>query len=326
VAAVNDLLRQFVADTHTRFGNGLRSSEELFKEQSTEDECLEAAIIGGYGLRDIFSGKVHESEISPLVINAFHSQYPNAGDFVEFVRNHKSDASLIGIINAIKGKAFELEYLDYLNHGHLPTGAFAELATPPAQEGWDIAIRDAHGHVIDHLQLKATKSLSYIADAIAQHPEIDVVATHEVFEGMNDPEMLSHLVNSGISNAQLGDVVFDAVHGVAPEFDFIPWTALGVIAFQSWRRYREGTPLDGVVRWASRRASYSAASRGAAYFTILLAHEPFVGAVTSVLLRLGLSQYDMQKAFLQFVLDCREKQQSRLETLGIASSSDSLNL
>jgi hypothetical protein len=162
-------------------------------------------IIGGYGVRDIIAGKLHESQISPLVIKAFHSQYPHAGDFVDFVRDHKGDASLLGIINGIKGKVFELEYLDYLNDGHLPAGAVAELATSPTQEGWDIAIRDSTGHVIEHLQLKATESMSFIADAIANHPEIDVVATHEVFEHMDDPEILSHLVDSGISNAQLED-------------------------------------------------------------------------------------------------------------------------
>ena len=164
---MNDLLREFVADTNARFGDRLRSPQELFNQQLAADQCLDATVIGGYGVRDIIAGKVHESQISPLVIKAFHSHYPHAGDFVDFVRDHKGDASLLGFINGIKGKAFELEYLDYLNHGHLPAGAVAELATSPTQEGWDIAIRDSTGHVIEHLQLKATESMSYIADAIA---------------------------------------------------------------------------------------------------------------------------------------------------------------
>src|ERR1039457_6852417 len=198
---MNDLLREFVADTNARFGDRLRSPKELYNQQLAADRCLDATVIGGYGVRDIITGKVRESQISPLIIKAFHSQYPHAGDFVDFVRDHNGDASLLGIINGIKGKAFELEYLDYLNHGHLPPGAVAELAHSPTQEGWDIAIRDAHGNLIDHLQLKATNSLPYIRDAIAHHPEFDIVATHEVFQHLHDPEILSHLADSGISNA-----------------------------------------------------------------------------------------------------------------------------
>jgi hypothetical protein len=302
---MNERLQQFVADTDARFQGRLRSPRELLDQHFAADQALDAAVIGGYGLRDILAGKVRESEISPVITKAFHLQYPHAGSFVDFVRDHRRDTALLGIINGIKGKAFELEYADYLNHGHLPPGAFAELAHSPTQEGWDIAIRDSHGDVIDHLQLKATDSLSYIQDAIAHHPEIDVVATHEVFKHLHDPEIVSHLIDSGISNVQLEDVAADAVHDVAPGFDLIPWLAFGVIAFQSWRRYRGGAPLIGTIRSAFRRGSYSIASRGMAYFTTLLGCEPFVGTLTSVLLRLGFSRYDAHKQFIEFVRTCR---------------------
>lgn len=313
---MNDVLRQFVADTSVWFGDRLRSPKELFNRDLTADECLDAAVIGGYGVRDILAGKVHESQISPLVIKAFHSQYPHTGEFVEFVRNHSGDASLLGIVNGIKGKAFELEYLNYLNHGHLPAGAVAELAHSPTQEGWDIAIRDAHGHIIEHLQLKATESMSYIADAITHHPEIDVVVTHEVFERISDPEVLSHLIDSGISDGHLENVATTAVHDVAPDFALIPWLAFGAIALQSWRSYKKGAPVGGVIRWATRRASYSTASRGTAFFMTLLSSEPFVGAVSSVLVRLGLGRYDAQRQVLDQIRNFRKEQASRLAKLG----------
>jgi hypothetical protein len=313
---MNQLLQEFVADTNARFQGRLRSPRELFNQHSAADQCLDAAVIGGYGLRDILAGKARESEIPPVVLRAFHLQYPHAGSFVDFVRDHKADAALLGIINGIKGKAFELDYLDYLNHGHLPPGAFAELAHSPTQEGWDIAIRNEHGHIIDHLQLKATDSLSYIQDAIEHHPEIDVVATHEVFEHLHDPEILLHVIDSGVSNAHLEDVASDAVHDVAPAFHFVPWLAFGIIACQSWRRYQKGAPLLGVIRTAFRRGSYSTASRGMAYFTTLLAHEPFVGATSSVLLRLGLGRYDAQKRFVEFVNACRKQQQRKFVLAG----------
>jgi len=304
---MNARLQQLVAETNARFGGRLHSARELFDEERA-DQALDTAVIGGYGLHDILAGKVRDDQIAPVVIQAFHLQYPHAGSFVDFVRDHKGDAALLGIINGIKGKAFELDYLDYLNHGYLPAGAFAELADSPTQEGWDIAIRDAHGQIIDHLQLKATDSLSYIEDALARHPEIDVVVTHEVFQHMDDPEVISHLIDSGISNVQLDDVAADAVHDVAPGFELVPWFAFGVIAFQSWGRYRAGAPLVGVLRSAFRRGSYSTASRGIAYFTTLLGFEPFVGTLSSVLSRIGFSRYDAQRQFVEFLRAGRKRQ------------------
>lgn len=302
---MNDRLRQLVTETNARFGSRLHSARELLDEPQSSDQLLDAAVIGGYGLHDILAGKVRDHQIAPIVIEAFHRQYPQAGGFVDFVRAHKGDAALLGIINGIKGKAFELDYLDYLNHGHLPAGAVAELADSPTQEGWDIVIHNAGGHIVDQLQLKATDSLSYIEEALARHPEIDVVATHEVFQHIDDPEVMSHLIDSGFSNQQLDDVAGDAVHGVAPGFELVPWFAFGVIAFQSLRRYKRGAPLTGVLRSAFRRGSYSTASRGVAYLTTLLGCDPFVGALSSLLSRIGFGRYDAQKQFAEFVRQSR---------------------
>ena len=47
---------------------------------------------------------------------------------------------LVGFVSGVKGKLFELQYVDYLNDGHLPDGFRAELAGNPTNPGWDIAI------------------------------------------------------------------------------------------------------------------------------------------------------------------------------------------
>lgn len=316
VVAVNQILQDFVTDTCTRFEGRLRSTDELFDDRWSTEQFLDAAVIGGYGLRDILAGGAHDSQISPAVIQAFHQQYPHAGGFVDFVRSHNGDEQeLLGIVNGIKGKVFELEYLDYLNQGHLPTGAVAEMATSPTQEGWDIAIRDAHGHIIEYLQLKATESMSYVADAIAHHPEIDVVATHEVFQHLDDPEIQSHVIDSGISNEHVEQVVADNVHDLGPEFEVFPLLAYGVIAAQGLSQYKQGVPLADVLRKAFRRGAYATVCRGAAFVAELLGGYAFVGFVSSVLMRLNLGRYDAQKQFLQFARGCREAQKSRLELL-----------
>ena len=84
----------------------------------------------------------------------------------------------------MKGKLFEINYVDYLNHGHLPDGLTAELAHNATNPAWDIVIHDQHGHVAELVQLKATASLSYVHEAIAAHPNIDVVVPHDMYEQM----------------------------------------------------------------------------------------------------------------------------------------------
>lgn len=316
---MNDILQHFIVETHTRFKGRLCSTDKLFGDCAAKEELLDTAVVGGYGLQDILAGRVNDSEIPPIIKEAFHAQYPHAGSFATFVREHHGDSALLGIISGIKGKAFELGYLDYLNDGHLPAGAVAELASSPTQEGWDIAIRDSSGHVIKYLQLKATENLSYIKEAIAQHPEIDVVLTHEVFEQLHDPETLSHVIDSGILNLQFEEAASDSLNHVAPEFDLVPWLAFGMIAIQSWQTYKAGSPLSAVVNRAYRRGAYATASRGMSYLTILLSQEPFVGLATSILVRLGLGRYDAQRQLVEFIKECREAQRARLDAFEVAS-------
>lgn len=298
---MNELLKRFVAETNERFRGRLRSPRGLLDRYAAADHALDAAVIGGYSIHDILAGNVRDADFPPIVIKAFHDQFPHEGSFVTFVREHKGDAALMGIINGVKGKILELLYLDWLNQDHLPPDQVAELADSPTQPDWDIIVRDSRGHVVEHLQLKATDSLSYIREAIERNPDIDVVATHEVFEQIHYPEMLHHVIDSGIPNARLEDLASDAVHGVVPETTPVPWLSFGVIAVQSWKRFRRGAPLFGVIRSAVRRGSYSAASRGVEYVSMLIGFEPIAGATSAVMLRLGLARYDAENQFVKFM-------------------------
>jgi hypothetical protein len=270
---------------------------------------------------DILHGRVGEADIDPEIIRAFRSQYPNAGEFVAFIRSHSGDdAALAGIVNGIKGKLFEMEYMDWLNDGHLPAGAVAELASSPTQEGWDVAIKDSHGQIIDHLQLKATESLSYIKEALASHPDIDVVATHEVFDRLAGSGIEDHVTAAGFSDTQLTEHVQDQIHAadMTPEFD-LPMVAFGIIALQSYWRYRKGnlTAVDA-VRGGINRGWRSVVCRGAAYVSILISHEPLLGLPVSVLTRTTFSRFDVQEQFVslldQYHLALRERKGRLLST------------
>lgn len=316
---MNEVLERFVSETQTEFGGRLKTPRDLIQRKITQDELLDTAVLAGYSVADILHGRVAETDIDPEVIRAFHLQYPHAGGFVEFIRDHSGDdAALAGIVSGVKGKLFELEYVDWLNEGHLPSGAMAELATSPTQEGWDVVIKDSRGQIINHLQLKATESMAYIKEAFAVHPEIDIVSTHEIFDHLDGSGLGDHVTVSDFSDGQLTEHVHDQIQAadMTPEFD-LPLLAFGIIAVQSYMGYRKGrlTAVDA-VRGGVKRGWRSLLCRGAAYVSILISNEPLVGLPVSVLARTTLSRFDVQAKFAalleQYCSDLRSRGQALL--------------
>ena len=304
---MNKVLSQFVKKTEAQYAGRLRKPEELFRRGYTSEELLDIAVLGGYSVSDILAGKVAESDIDPRVLEAFSKQFPHVGNFIDFIQSHEGDAEAInGIVSGVKGKLFELEYLDWLNDDHLPSGAVAELANNPTQPGWDIIIKDAHGNPIDYLQLKATESIGYIKEALATHPDIDVVTTHEAFgriDNLDKSELRQHVLDGHFLNENLEEHVQDGVSGaeMTPEFQW-PLLAFGIIAVDSFKGYLEGkTSGKKAIRSGVTRGWRTLVCRAAAYASILISHEPVVGLPTSVLSRLLFSRHDVQKRGLELL-------------------------
>ena len=57
------------------------------------------------------------------------------------------------------------------------------------------------------MQLKATDSVSYINETLNENPDVEIVATTEVAQTM-DNEMV---IDSGISNDVLGETIIDTI-------------------------------------------------------------------------------------------------------------------
>ena len=100
----------------------------------------------------------------------------------------------------IKGISFEQMYVEQL----VSQGIEAELFEAINHPIVDIAIVNGDG-IVNELQLKSTDSLSYINSALAEHPDVAIVATSEVANQMNS-EMV---IDSGIENAVLEEAVSD---------------------------------------------------------------------------------------------------------------------
>jgi hypothetical protein len=274
----------------------LKTPRDLLRRALSSEDFVDAAVIGGVGIADILTGKVAEWQIPSDVIEAFHAQYPQHGaTFVEAVNDLSSKPDeLAGLISGIKGKLFEIDYVDWLNDGHLPSGWTAELAQTANNPGWDIAIHDRLGHVAELLQLKATESVAYVKEAIAAHPDIDVVVPHDIYERLSDhPELFGHIVDGHQSATDLtGQVSSAAEHadGVGDQIHFpvvAPILAVGFATHQNWKRYRAGRiTLNQMLQNVGERSLLAVIATGTGWAVGALCDATGVGIPVSMSVRL----------------------------------------
>lgn len=138
------------------------------------------------------------SSIPEDIEKAYSLAYPNLAKEIslkDLVEN-PSITEVTGYINGIKGKLFELRYVDYLNET-LPSGWEAYLADSATQKGWDVIVLDDSGSAVEYLQLKATNDISYVKSALETYPDIDMVTTEEVFNQLSMNEAISGNIESG---------------------------------------------------------------------------------------------------------------------------------
>lgn len=213
-----------------RHGEGLRhTSEELTvllqgEHGSTPSrELLDRLVVGGISLSAAIASP---SEVPVQVEAAYRLAYPVMASSESFgeAAARMTTEELAGLVSGVKGKLFELEFVAYLNAGALPEGHVATLAPSATQEGWDIQIVDGSGHVAEVLQAKATESVRYVQEAIERYPEIDVVATSEVYAELAALTAADGVRDSGITEAALEEIVWAATgaDGAADIADLLP--------------------------------------------------------------------------------------------------------
>ena len=159
------------------------------------DTILETAALTGIVCGD----RIVTEDITDQMRESFNLAFPQKTiSSLESMSNEQ----LEGIVNAWKGKYFEVLVRDKLNAGEqvgdfvLENGQTAQLATDLTQKGWDLQIVDADGSILQEVQLKATSSLSYIKEAIANDTTYEVLSTSEISGAAG-------AIDSGISNEEL---------------------------------------------------------------------------------------------------------------------------
>jgi len=206
----------------------------LYRELLKNTRATDTIFIGGESLAALLAS----ASISDEIIVAYEAAYPEMSRITSFSDRAREleGEELMGLVNGVKGKLFEQKYVDYLNSGNLPDGYVASLAGSATQPGWDIQILGPNNEVASVLQAKATDSVSYVTDAIARYPSIDVVTTDEVYSHLVLSGVSEGIANGAISNAELADQLEKAVDSAELTMDFVPpLFTLAFIAFTSYK-------------------------------------------------------------------------------------------
>lgn len=186
----------------------LERSERLLSQiksaqaRRRKDELLDLLVVSGITLAQALRDP---GAVPAEVEQAFDFAYPGLTQTESFsdAVNRMSSDELVGLVNSVKGKLFELELVDHLNSGGLSEGFQATMAESVTQPGWDIQITDANGQIIELLQAKATESVQYVKEALERYPDIDVTTTSEVHGQLVALGLAENVHNSGISESAL---------------------------------------------------------------------------------------------------------------------------
>ena len=165
-------------------------------------------------------------------------------------------------------------------------------AASATQPGWDMQIVDAHGHVADALQLKASQSLAYAKAALERYPDIHVLTTDEAVRGY----VGDMIHGTGVSGADLDHAVEapleDLLDGPVEEFveNVLPFLPFVIIAIGEGRHVIAGRKafrdalLDASVRGAKTGAAMGVGA------LVLAMDGGWLSLPATVLTRLGIER------------------------------------
>ena len=220
------------AATQAELAKEFKTRTDLSKRD--RDTLLDAIAVGG---ETLFTYALQDS-VPDDILKSYESAFPDMAQTRSFQEAIESipDGSLIGFASVLKGKLFELRYVDWLNDGNLPSEYQAALAESPTNPGWDIKVEGPVGQVSQLIQAKATESMHYVQQALAENPHIDVVATSEVAAQLIAQGMADNVIDSGMRLEEIDGDVFSALSSDEIAMEWAPPViAIALIAFSSYQ-------------------------------------------------------------------------------------------
>jgi hypothetical protein len=195
---------QFFEDTKSTLNNKCKNAAEVayaFREEIVVIGVL-AALKNGTNL-------VFDSQIELAALEAIRRGYsaisPSASvEDISLYFQAVPEEEILGNVNHIVGITHEILVVDAINAAG--DGDFASLVGATNNPIVDIQIVGSDG-VMESVQLKATDSISYINEHLNKNPDVDVIATEEVANAMNNEQVTS----SGFENEELRQVVEESL-------------------------------------------------------------------------------------------------------------------
>jgi hypothetical protein len=285
------MLEQIIDQQSAEFAS-LKSQKIQIKSGTVNDfNFMDAILVGGDVLHEALS-----RQIPADILMAYSLQYPKLAESESF-REHLEKLTQDGqasFVAAIKGKLFEIQYVDYLNDGHLENGYKAVLSELANQPGYDVEILGPDGHVSNLIQLKATDSISYVKHALERYPDISVVTTSEVHSELVLRGWQEHVADGG-SNFKGPSLISLAL------IAFTSYSLEGLTAYEQSRQFGNRTGAYAISYGLGAFANYGI---GAAIGDSM-AGVPFlslvVASVSRVTIGTGLQKYDKLKAMNDLV-------------------------
>ncbi len=245
VSGFYDFSKETLSDSYFAI-RGKKIKKNLIQkldEQNTEFNFKKLKFKNDYPLADacILSGftayEMSSSGIPSDVSKAYELAFPNLAKETNFLDSWNSFddyESRLGFISAIKGKLFEVKYLDHLNN-NLEAGYKAELAEVPTQAGWDIKISGPDNEISELLQLKASTSLDYVKTAIETYPEIDVITLSDLEGQLSSINNVDKISASSISNQGLEENISSATDNDLGILGLAPLISVAYIVFSGYK-------------------------------------------------------------------------------------------
>ena len=195
-------------------------------------ELADACVLSGLTATQMLYEGVPED-----VQEAFEKQYPDLAaenSFIDTWSSYDDYEARLGFVNGIKGKLFEIKYVEHLNE-NLDPGYSASMSSNPVNEGWDIKITGPNNEIENLLSLKATTTAGYVKDAIESYPEIDVVTLSDLQGQLSSINGIGNVTTSNISNENLLLQISEATGNQAFFSPTVPLLAVGYLIFDSYK-------------------------------------------------------------------------------------------
>ena len=247
VSGIGQFSREFMSNSYYVF-RGDKKKQKLIKkliEQNIQFSLKRRKFESSYEFADacVLSGltatQMLHKGVPKDVQEAFEKQYSDLAaenSFIDTWSSYDDYEARLGFVNGIKGKLFEIKYVEHLNE-NLDAGYTASMSDSPVNEGWDIKITGPNNEIANLLQLKATTTASYVKDAIESYPEIDVVTLSDLQGQLSSINSIENVTISNISNEDLLSPISEATETGNQAFFFptIPLLAVGYLIFDSYK-------------------------------------------------------------------------------------------